>query len=165
MRYLPAVCFILLIAQVSPAAGEDPAAAGQRTFGHSAALGVNYPGVNFKLFFSDTFAAEVRGQYADKVLTGGVRGYYYPSILGFNNARLRPFLGVEGDYLSFRDRLSKGSGTAFGAVGGLEYFLSERVSVQTDSGPFYIALQDGRTALRQGGLEFVLDFDVDFYFE
>ncbi|MCX5786418.1 MAG: hypothetical protein NTX59_12090 [Elusimicrobia bacterium] len=164
MRYVSAACFICLIALLSLASGGNTYAADQETFGRSAALGVNYPGGNLKIFLPDSFAAELRGQYVDKILTGGARLYYYPSVFGFNNARLRPFLGAEGDYISFKGQLSKGNGAAFGAIAGVECFLSKRISVQTDAGPFYIALKDNKSALRQSGLEFVLNFGVNFYF-
>ena len=125
---------------------------------------MNYPGANFKLSLSDEFAAEIRGQFIDKIFTGGARLYYYPSIAGFNNACLRPFLALEGDYLSFKGNISKGSGGTFGAVGGVEYFLSRHLSVQTDIGPYYIMVKDSESSLEQNGLEFVLNFGVNYYF-
>ena len=163
IRYVPAACCVLLASFLSLAA--TAAAADTETYGRSDALGINYPGGNLKIFLSDSFAAELRGQYVDTVLTGGTRLYYYPSVSGFNNARLRPFLGVEGDYISFKGKLSKGNGAAAGAVAGVEYFLSRRLSVQTDAGPYYIMLKDKSSALKQDGLEFVLNFGVNFYFK
>lgn len=163
MRYIPAACFIFL--SVALAASGTAAAADWETAGRSTALGINYPGVSLKLFLSDRFSAELRGQYVDKIMTGGARLYYYPSVFGFKDARLRPFLGVEGDYISFKGQISKGNGSAIGGVGGVEYFLSKRVSVQTDAGPFYIMLKDNDSSLAQSGLEFVLNFGVNFYFK
>jgi len=165
MRCVPAACLIFLIALVSLPVSEPAAAADWETVGRSTALGINYPGGSLKLFLSDSFAAELRGQYVDKIMTGGARLYYYPPILGFKNARLRPFLCVEGDYISFKGQLSKGSGTTVGGVGGVEYFLSKRLSVQTDAGPFYIMLKDSDSSLKQNGLEFVINFGVNFYFK
>ncbi len=165
MRDIYAVCSILLFTTLSLAAGADVYAADGEDFGHSAAVGVNYPGANFKLFFLNSFAGEIRGQYADKIFTGGARLYYYPSIFGSDNARLRSFLGAEADYISFKGHISKGNGAAFGALGGVEWFLSRSLSVQTDAGPFYIALKDKDSALKQGGLEFVLNFAANFYFK
>ena len=165
MNYIPVVCFIFLIVPMRLAASEDAAAANRETYGQSDAFGINYPGGNLKLYLSDSIAAELRGQYADKILTGGARLYYYPSVLDFNNTRLRPFLSVEGDYISFKGEFSKGLGAAFGGLLGVEYFLSRRVAVQTDAGPYCIILKDAGSSLRQSGLEFVLNFGVNFYFK
>ena len=147
------------------AASENTAAAGQETFGHSAALGINYTGGNFKIFLSGRIAAELRGQYSDRILIGGARLYSYPSIPGFHNARLRPFLAVEGDCMSFRGQLSKGNGAAVGGIGGVEYFLYKRLSVQTDVGPYYMTLKDDKSSVEKSGLEFVINFGVNFYFK
>ncbi len=135
------------------------------TYGHSTAVGVNYPGANLKMSLSDKFAAEIRGQFVDKIFTGGTRLYYYPSIMGFNNASLRPFIALDGDYISFKGDISKGNGGALGGVGGVEYFLSRRLSVQTDIGPYCIMLKDSKSSLEQNGLEFVLNFGVNYYFK
>lgn len=152
------------MASVSWAADENIVLPDHEKYGHSPALGVNFPGANLRIFFSDSIAAELRGQYINKILTVGPRLYYYPSILGFNNAPLRPFIGVEGDFISFKGEYTKGNGAAFGGVLGVEYFLSRRVSVQTDVGPYYIMLDDNDSAISQTGLEFVLNFGVNFYF-
>lgn len=161
---LHAACFVLLLPAASRAADQITALPDHEKYGHSTALGVNFPGVNVRMFFSDSIAAEIRGQYLNKIFTAGPRLYYYPSILGFNNAPLRPFIGVEGDFISFKGEYTKGNGAAFGGVIGVEYFLSRSVSVQTDAGPYYIMLDDNDSAISQTGLEFVLNFGVNFYF-
>ena len=66
---------VLLLALFFTAGGKAYAADGE-DFGHSAAFGINYPGAELKFFLADKFAAELRGQYAAKVLTGGARFYY-----------------------------------------------------------------------------------------
>ena len=163
LRFVAAVLCLFLSVPTFSAAGDNAAAAGREKPGRSDALGINYPGGNLRIYFSDAFAAELRGQYADRVLTGGARLYYYPAVPGFSDARLRPLLGVEGARVSFRGKLSKGSGAAFGALAGMEYFISRRIAVQTDAGPYYILLKDSHTSIRQNGLEFVLNFGVNFY--
>ena len=134
-------------------------------YGHSTALGVNYPGADLKVFLSDNFSLEARGQYEDKIFTGGGRFYWYPEILGLNDTNIRPFIAAEGDYISFKGDYSKGTGTAFGGFCGLEYFITRRVSLQTDAGPMYITLNDGDTSFMQSGLEYVVNIGVNFYFK
>ena len=164
-----ALCFLFLLAPLPLAAGGNTiligdAAANKGTAGRTAALGINYPGASLKLSLSDSFAAELRGQYADTIFAGGARLYYYPSVFGVSNASLRPFLCVEGDYLSFKSHISKGSGIAFGGSGGIEYFLSKRLSVQTDVGPVYVILKDKDSSVGLNGLQFVLNFGINLYF-
>lgn len=159
-KYIPAACFLSLFPYIASAADQD-----RRSFGHSDSLGVNYPGAGLKLHLSDRFAAELRGQYEDRVFTAGARMYYYPAVSGFADDRVRSFLGLEGGHVTFKGRYSKGQGAALGAFGGAEYFLSRRVSVQTDAGPYYILLKDRHTAIKQRGLEFVLNFGINFYFK
>lgn len=160
---VPALCILLLLTPALPAAGED-LSPGQREQGCSDSLGINYPGASLKVFLSKGFAAELRGQYEDRIFTAGVRLYYYPSVSGFKNEKLRPFISFEGDRVSFKGELSKGNGAAFGALGGVEYFVSRRFSVQTDAGPYYIMLKDGHSAAKQNGLEFVINCGFNFYF-
>lgn len=125
-------------------------------------LGLNYPGISLKFFPSSTIAFEARVQRSGKVTTVGGRLYWYPDILGFDDSQFRPFLAVEGDYISFAGEFSRGAGIAAGGFAGLEYFVGKRISIQTDAGPVYIGLKDGRSALRQSGLEYVLNFGVNF---
>jgi len=149
---LAALAFALL---AGPAAAE----------GGKTALGVNYPGAAFRIFFSSAAAAEARVNYLDKIFTGGARLYYFPKIAGFKDSRVRPFACAEADYVSFKGDWSKGNGGAFGGAVGAEYFLSPKISVQSDIGPVYVALKDTKSSLTQSGLEFVLNFGVNFYFK
>jgi len=163
MRHIVAACSLLLIALAPLSASAEDA--DQETYGRSAAVGVNFPGVNFKLPLSSKFAAELRGQYEYKILTTTARLYYYPSIPGFGNPKLRPFISAEGGYVSFQGNYSQGNGAIFGGAGGVEYFLSKRFSVQTDFGPYYVMVNDRNTAIEQTGLEFVMNFGINFYFK
>ncbi len=67
--------------------------------------------------------------------------------------------------MSFRGQLSKGNGAAVGGIGGVEYFLYKRLSVQTDVGPYYMTLKDDKSSVEKSGLEFVINFGVNFYFK
>lgn len=138
---------------------------GAHAYGKSTALGINYPGASLKTFLSDSFALEARGQYEKKILVGGGRLYWYPAFLGTEESRLRPFFAAEGDFITFEGTYSKGNGMAAGGFFGLEWFMSKRLSFQTDGGPVYIALEDKDTALLQSGLEYVVNFGINFYFK
>ena len=164
MRHVSAACLFFLLTPLSLAASENSAVADQESYGHSTVVGINFPGVNVRRFFSDSFAVELRGQYEHRILTAGPRLYYYPSFANFNNGHIRPFISIEGAYVSFKGQFSEGRGLAYGANGGVEYFLSRRISVQTDVGPYYIMLNDKNTSIEQTGLEFVLNFGINLYF-
>jgi len=126
-------------------------------------LDINYPGAGLRYIFSDSTALELRGQYEKDIALGGARLYLFP--WSFKKAGIVPYLGVEGDYGSFKGAYSKGAGYAAGGFAGLEYFLGKSLSVQTDVGASYLFLKDTDTALTQSGLEFTLNLGVNIYFK
>lgn len=136
---------------------KDPA---QGTFG----VGLNYPGLGARYFFTDKFAMEAKLQFGDNIVVGGGRFYFYPSVPVSSGKTLNFFWGGELDYLSFKGEVSKGSGFALGAFGGLETFLLNRLSLQIDIGPAYIRVSDSATSLSSGGLQFVINSGVNYYF-
>ena len=131
---------------------------------HKYAFGVNYPGVNFRLFFSKGFAAELKAQYMDKIGVGGLLLYFYPRVFKAGASPLKFFWGIEGDYISFKGDLSKGSGYAAEAFGGVEIFLFKGLSLQADIGPAYIGIADKKTSINSSGLQFVVNSGMNFYF-
>ena len=126
-------------------------------------LDINYPGAGLRYFFSDSFALELRGQYEKDTTIGGARLYLFPG--SFRKEGVVPYIGLEGDYGSFKGICSKGNGYAGGGFAGLEYFLGKSLSVQTDAGASYLSLKDGNTAIAQSGLEFILNFGINIYFK
>jgi hypothetical protein len=123
------------------------------------AVGINYPGLSGKYFFSDNFSLEVRGQKGDNIFTGGLRGNLY-----FNPAyKTVLFSGVEADYLAFKGEESKGTGLAGEVFFGLEYFFLDNFSFQADLGPAYIHLKDNDSALTVSGIEYVVNFGFNWY--
>jgi hypothetical protein len=136
-------------------------AAHSQTENYQYAVGVNYPGVNIRKFFGDGSAAEIKGQYMDKIGVAGLRIYIYLSETG---RRLKFYGGVEGDYLTFKGNVSKGAGGAIGGFGGFEYFFSRRLSLLVDMGPAYINLKDTATSLTSHGIYFVVNSGVNLYF-
>ncbi len=162
---IPAAILVSLISTtVAFAENGNAVTENQHPFGHSTSVGVNFPGASARMFLSENFAAELRGQYQYRILTAGPRLYYYPQIAGMGDSRILPFISIEGAYVSFKGNVSKGNGLAYGANAGMEYFLSRRVSIQADAGPYYIMLNDDSSSIEQTGLEFVMNFGVNFYF-
>jgi outer membrane protein W len=123
-------------------------------------VGLNYPGAGIKYLFNDKLSLELRGQFAEDIVIGGLRGNYY-----FNpdsNAVL--FIGIESDYVSFKGEESKGNGFAEELYLGIEFFLLSHFSLQVDFGPAFIVLKDKDSSLSVNGIEYVVNFGVNWYF-
>ena len=125
-------------------------------------LNINYPGVGLRDFLSDSTAIELRGQAEKDIRVIGVRLYFFPG--RFDRTGVVPYWGIEGDYGSFKGIYSKGNGYAAGGFAGLECFLGESLSLQTDAGAAYLLFKDADTAFTQGGMEFILNFGINIYF-
>lgn len=130
---------------------------------YQAAFGFNYPGANIKVFLSGGFAAELKGQYMNKVGVGGLRLYFYNGAPKKGD-QLKFFWGVELDAITFKGKLSKGTGVAAEAFAGTEVFILKNVSLQADIGPAYINAKDRATSLNSNGLAFVVNSGINFYF-
>ncbi len=123
-------------------------------------LGLNYPGAGIKYFFNDRLSLELRGQFAEDIVIGGLRSNYY-----FNPAsNTTIFMGLESDYVVFKGEESKGNGFAEELYLGLEYFLLDHFSLQVDFGPAFIILKDKDSALSVNGIEYVVNFGTNWYF-
>jgi hypothetical protein len=150
-------CLLVITALCRPAvsaAGGDSISQG--AFG----LGLNYPGLGARYFLTEHYCLEAKGQFEKDILVGGLRAYRYFRSAG----RILPFIGLEADYVHFKGEVSKGSGFAGELFAGGEYFFTRRFSAQLDFGPAYISLKDQPTAFSVGGIEYVLNFGINFYF-
>ena len=123
-------------------------------------VGLNYPGFGARYFFSNKISGELKGQMEEDVFVGGLRGYYYFS----PKAKYLLFAGLEGDFTSFKGEVSEGTGFASEVFFGGEYFFTKRFSVQLDFGPAWISLADKSTSESVSGLEYVVNFGVNYYF-
>jgi hypothetical protein len=128
----------------------------------AANLDLNYPGAGARYFLSGKTAVEGRMQYEKNALSAGARYYWYPPLLPAGS-RFNPYLGGEADYVSFKGATTDGSGWSGGAFAGIEYPVSRSFSVQADLGGQYFSVKDKGSGLTQGGLEFVLNFGVNYY--
>lgn len=125
-------------------------------------LDLNYPGAGLRYFFSGSAALEMRVQYEKNTTVAGARLYLFSG--RFKKKGVVPYAGVEADYASFKGDYAGGRGCAGGVFAGVEYFLGESLSAQTDVGTSYLFLKDADTALVQNGLEFILNLGVNIYF-
>jgi len=124
-------------------------------------IGANYPGLNLRINFKNNISVEVKAQSMDSIFAAGPRIY---SFLGDNTEPLKFFWGGELDYLSFKGEVSNGLGYALEGFCGIEYFLSERISFQTDIGPAFLAITDNNTKLNSSSLQFVINSGINFHF-
>jgi hypothetical protein len=123
-------------------------------------VSLNYPGAGIRYLFNDQLSLELRGQFADDIVVSGLRGNYY-----FNpGSKTVLFMGVESDYVSFKGTESKGNGFAEELYLGMEFFLLRDFSLQADFGPAFIVLKDKDSALSVSGIEYVVNFGVNWYF-
>ncbi|MFA5859815.1 MAG: hypothetical protein WC955_12205 [Elusimicrobiota bacterium] len=97
-------------------------------------LGLNYPGINVKYSFLNNFALDVHYQGSATVGVAGTRACYYyvfPKII------IVPYLGLELDYLQYKNQQSNDwtiTGSYVGGLLGVEYFFSRVLSVCADIG-------------------------------
>jgi len=124
------------------------------------AIGVNYPGLGVRYFLSDKVSLELKGQAEGNIVVGGLRGYYYFRSKG----KFLPFAGLEGDFIKFKGDVSKGTGVAGELFAGGEYFFDRKLSLQMDLGPGLISLNDKSTSESVSGLEYVVNFAINYYF-
>ena len=124
------------------------------------AVGFNYPGLGIRCFPFDKYAVELRGQYETGAFSAGGRfcGYFGPITHVF------PYAGLEVDYASLRGKVAKGRGVVVELLVGGEVFLLRRISFQFDFGPSYIHLKDANTSISVGGLEYIVNFGLNYYF-
>lgn len=123
-------------------------------------VNINYPGLGARYFLSDKISLELKGQFETNITVGGLRGYYY-----FNpKSTYLLFAGLEGDYVSFKGDVSKGTGLAGELFVGGEYFFTKSFSLQLDLGPALISLTDKDTSESVNGTEYVTNFGINYYF-
>jgi len=153
------VCFIILAFAASNGPAYGDVADGGIAKGRIG-VGLNYPGIGVKYFFTDRFSLEARGYYEKDIFLAGPRlSRYFGPITG-----VFPYIGVEADYVNFKGEVSEGSGIFGEVLIGGEYFFWKKTSVQFDFGPAYIFLKDKNYSVSVGGIEYVVNFGLNYYF-
>lgn len=139
--------------------GYRPAAAAV-PFEKAWGLSLNYPGIGLRYNSSERVALEARGQFDSGITAGGLRVYYYL----VREHAFYPYLGIEGDFISFTGPASSGTGSARGAFIGGEYRINPTLTLQADFGPSIIALKDKDSSVAVEGVEFIVNIGVTWYF-
>ena len=124
------------------------------------ALGLEYPGISARDYYSPASSLEARFQNADGVSVLSARWTRHAR----RQSALLPLYGAELGAVSFKGRTSKGGGFALGIFGGVERFFSRSSSVQADAGPYLVNIADERTQITEGGLVFAVNFGINYYF-
>ncbi len=106
-------------------------------------------------------AWEIRGQYASDVFAVGPRFYYYFG----SGSGFALFCVLEGDYIGFKGRVSKGFGLAGGVALGGEVLLTKKLAISLDFGPVYLHLRDSEFSESAGGVEYVINGGIYWYFK
>lgn len=152
--YIPIVACIIL------AGGERLWATESSTTAGNWAFGGLYPGAAIKYTTGRKVAWEAKAQSGSGVLAIGPR--YYRYLTTATNPHL--FYGIEADYISFKGKVSKGSGLAGGAFVGGEIFLTRQIGLLMDFGPMYINLTDNEFSQSASTVEYVLNMGIYWHF-
>ncbi|MDI6792246.1 MAG: hypothetical protein QME81_05185 [bacterium] len=123
-------------------------------------VGANFPGVGLKYGINSQNTLEIRTQFGKDILVIGPR--YYRNLNPEGQTVV--FLGGEADYLSFKGEASEGSGFVLEAFVGGEYFTTPNLGLSLDIGPAYISLKDKDTSESEGGVDFVTNLGLTYYF-
>ena len=123
-------------------------------------IGLNYPGVGIRYFFTNTTSLELKAQSENNVSAVGLRFYRYFG----SGSNMCFFWGLEGDYVTFKGTTSEGTWFATEVLVGGEYFFTKNLSFQADIGPAFISLADKNTTESVSGLEYVINFGINYYF-
>ena len=134
---------------------------------HRLGIGLGWPYLSLKYGIVPNFSIEARGAAAEGIGAYGLRGYY-----NFNPYdRCVIFTGLGANYVNFSvpaddddgEDISGSGYTASIFVGG-EYFINDNFTLTTDIGPTYISLTEREFDLNVGGIEFVANIGINFYF-
>ena len=146
---------LITTAVLAGSAIAGPSSLSKGSFG----VGVNFPGANVRYFVAENLSAELKGQFETGIVVAGLRVYKYLRL--FETPLV--FVGVEGDYVSFKSDLSKGTGYAGEIFVGGEYFVHDKFSVALDFGPAFVGLKDSNYDVSVSGLEFVVNIGLTYY--
>ncbi|MFH1233193.1 MAG: hypothetical protein V1649_00895 [Patescibacteria group bacterium] len=122
-------------------------------------LGINYPGIQIGYLFDNGVALEIRGEKGDGILTIGPRVSFYSS----EKKGIIPFFAIEGDYISFKGKVSEGRGFAFQPMVGIEKRISN-IGIEVTAGGAYLSLKDKATGFKESSICPVIGMGLNLYF-
>ena len=136
---------------------------------HRLALGISYLGGQMRWNFSPNWAAEYQFQtgkassdFGDVTANVfGVRAYRFFK----PQSRTRFYVGPEVAFThaSAHNSSYSTSGFVVGGFGGFDYYLSRRLSVGFDIGPYLISLKERTTGMTQTNLDFVVNTTLNVH--
>ena len=124
------------------------------------ALGAIYPGAALKYVTSGKSAWELRAQTGSGIFALGPRYYRYFT----RDANPRLFYGIEADYITFKGKVSKGTGLAGGAFVGGEIFLTKQIGLLMDFGPVYVNLKENDYSQSDSGMDYMVNMGIYWHF-
>jgi hypothetical protein len=74
------------------------------------------------------------------------------------------YTGIEADYLILYQTMGPfGNGYVLGYFLGAEKYVSNRLAVSLDFGPYYISAKHKNFDIKEEGLDFIINFFINFY--
>lgn len=128
----------------------------------SFAVGINYPGISIQYGVAEREVLELRIQSLQDITVIGPRYYIF---LSEKITRLNPYYGFEFDVIPFSGKYSKGTGFAGEVFVGVNEYLSKKIFIGMDIGPAYLYFADQNTHLNVSGLDFVMNFSINYVFK
>ncbi len=120
-------------------------------------VGLGNPYISLKYGFNSKFSGEIRGAFGSGITVYGIRGYYN---LG-PDSKVVIFLGGEADSISFDTEGISGNGSALMVFLGIEYFITNKLTLSADIGPALITVSSKGNSV--SGLEWVINIGINFY--
>lgn len=122
--------------------------------------GLGWPYISARYGFSPSIALEARVSSMENITVVALRGSW--SINNFRDINFKPFIGLEGGYISFNSLDIKGSGLEGSVFLGTEYFITKQISLAADIGPMLIGLNSDKVS--SSGLEWLVNAGIYYYF-
>lgn len=139
----------------------SPKSLTEKKFAKNWSMGFIYPGGTIRYKTNGSSAWELKGQSGSGILAVGSRYYYYLN----DGSGPFIFLGAEGDYITFKGDVSKGTGFAAGSFAGGEILLSKHIGLLIDCGPMYISLTEPDYSQSESSLEYVVNMGIYWHFK
>lgn len=124
------------------------------------AIGLVYPGVAIRYYTKESSALELKTQTDSGITIAGPRFYHYFNPL----SELSLFCGVEGNYIWFKGKVSKGSGFAVGVFIGGEIAISKQLGISMDFGPMYMSISDNTYSESSSGVDYIVNVGIYWHF-
>ncbi len=158
--FLFALAFSLPLRAASPS---DVAGGYRRTLG----IGFAYTGPLVRWGFKKYLSLEAHYLFGEADSTDGTVSASVIGMRGYRHfrtdQRLQFFAGPELAYVMADSMNLKSAGYVAGGFAGAEYYLTRRISVGFDAGPYYTYLKEKKTSVSESGVDFTVNTFLNFY--